>query len=297
VQGVSVYIPVLETSRALKYCLDGLLNQTKKPDEIILLYNGNLPEVKAIAARYNYNIRLVHLTGTFNRSQIKNVALQSAKYDLVASLHANSVPQKDWLKILSDRMRKHSEVIGAGGPLVETHTDSITNRYRCLHLHQNQGASVIINPKLLHGGNTIYRRQALLGIGGYNQDLHNGEEDIELSSRIRKKGGLLIYDPSAAAYRYRRDSVSTIITLQWQSLRQMQSLIQSPLSPKDVWHNGKQMMKAMWKNQILKDLREKRFLFGAFGMATMTAAPFLEWKWYRNSTKYLIPHTLCKSEA
>ena len=288
VQGVSVYIPVLGPARALKYCLDGLLNQTQLPDEIIVLYNGNFHRIKAIANRYAHKIRLIRLAGTFSRSYVKNVALQSAKYDLVASLHANCVPKINWLKNLSTRMRNHSELIGVGGPLVEVHTDSITNRYRCLHLHRDQGDSVIVNPDLLHGGNTMYRRQSLLELGGYNQALHNDEEDIELSARIRQNGGRLIYDPSAEAYRYRRDSLRSILTLQWQSARQTQTLVQTPHTAQDVWRNGKQMVKTIWKNQILNDFYEKRFLLGVFGLATMAAAPVLEWKWYRESLKCLV---------
>lgn len=296
-EGVSVYIPVLGPAKALKYCLDGLLNQTQVPDEIILLHNNNFSRIKAIARRYSHKIRLIRLDGAFNRSYVKNIALHSAKYDLIASLHANCVPKTNWLKNLSDRMRKHSELIGAGGPLLDIHTDSITNRYRCLHLHRDQGDSIIVNPSLLHGGNTIYRRQSLLELGGYNQSLHNDEEDIELSTRIRQQGGSLIYDPSAAAYRYRRDTVRSVIRLQWQALRQSKTLIQSPHSASDVWKNGKHMVKSIWKNQILTDLRAKRFLLGAFGLATMTTAPWLEWRWYKNAPKCLIQQPAFESDV
>ena len=289
-KGVSVYIPVLGTAKELKYCLDGLLNQTQMPDEIILLHNDKSRRIQSIASRYSSIIRIVELSGPFTRSHVKNIALQTSRYDLVASLHVNCVPKPDWLKTLCDRMRNHPELLGAGGPLLEVHTDSLTNRYRCQHLHRDQGNSVIINPNLLHGGNTIYRRKPLLAIGGYNQALQNGEEDIELSSRIRQSGGRLLYDPKASAYRYRRDSLRSILTLQWQSLRQLHNLIQSPHNPKDVWYNGKQMVKTIWKNQILTDLRAKRFLLSALGMASITVAPLLEWKWYKQSPKYLVAH-------
>jgi hypothetical protein len=57
------------------------------------------------------------------------------------------------------------------------------------------------------------------------------------------------------------------------------------------------MVKSIWKNQILTDLREKRFLLGAFGLATMTAAPLLEWKWYKKSAKCLVQRAVYESDA
>ena len=186
-------------------------------------------------------------------------------------------------------MRKHTNLIGAGGPLHEVHTDSLTNQYRCIHLNRNQGNDIIVNPNILHGGNTIYRRRSVLAIGGYNNELRNDEEEIELSNRIREFGGSLIYEPKAAAYRYRRDSIVSILNLQWKSFRQSRSFIQSPRNAADVWHNTQEMVKTIWKDQVVKDFLEKRYLLTTLGLTSMMIVPFIEWKWYKNPPQCAIP--------
>lgn len=286
-QGVSVYIPILGTPGSLRYCLDGLLSQSLLPDEIIILHDCTSKAVQSIVARYRQRLRLIKLSKALGRANVKNLALQSARYDLVASLNPNCVPQKNWLQSLVRQMRNQANVIGVGGPLVEVHTDSLSNQYRCVHFQHNQGEKLIRNPNNLQGGNTIYRRQSVLAMGGYNNRLQSTNEDVELTKRIRARGGNLIYEPKAGAYRMRRDGFTSLMALQWESLsseRNPEHTIQSvPLLLKDT----AVMMKTIWRSQVLPDFKCKRFMLGLLGLVSMAAVPMMQWKSSQPTNKSL----------
>ena len=58
------------------------------------------------------------------------------------------------------------------------------------------------------GCNSVYRRTALLDVGGFDPDFFEGGEDVDISRRLRAKGYLLDYVPDLTVYHKPRETLA-----------------------------------------------------------------------------------------
>jgi cellulose synthase/poly-beta-1,6-N-acetylglucosamine synthase-like glycosyltransferase len=141
----------------------------------------------------------------------RELALKECKTEFIASIDSDCVLDKDWVK----RVIKHFEnnkVVGVCGKLIEKYNKSFPDKWRVFHLNQHWGDEKMINPLFLFGSNSIYRVSALKNIGGYNPKYTTNFEDVDISTRLKKAGHLLVYDPSATCYHLKQDNLISVLT-------------------------------------------------------------------------------------
>jgi GT2 family glycosyltransferase len=80
---------------------------------------------------------------------------------------------------------------------------------------QEWGPSSIRNPKFLFGCNTIFRKSAVLDVGGYDERMRTNGEDTTLCEQLRKRGWQYVYEPAALATHLRHDTVPSILETYW----------------------------------------------------------------------------------
>jgi cellulose synthase/poly-beta-1,6-N-acetylglucosamine synthase-like glycosyltransferase len=107
------------------------------------------------------------------------------------------------------------EIAGVGGSLAEGVQVSVADRWRRAHMPQEWGVAWIRNPKFLFGCNNVFRKSAVLGVGGYDESMRTNGEDCDLSRRLLARDWQLIYDPDARATHLRSDTVSSILDTYW----------------------------------------------------------------------------------
>jgi glycosyltransferase involved in cell wall biosynthesis len=216
VPNVSVYIPAYNVSEFLAACIEALLLQSVKPDEILVINDGSTDSTAEVASLYS-QVTLIHHDRNRGLAAARNTAFRTARNDLVASIDADCVAERTWLENLLPQLND-TRVAGVGGRLVEGVRESLADRWRCAHMRQEWGSHPIRNPRFLFGCNNVFRKSAVIEVGGFKEALRTNGEDAELSNRLRATDWELVYEPNALATHRRHDSVSSIMNVYWRWL-------------------------------------------------------------------------------
>jgi GT2 family glycosyltransferase len=200
-------------AKFLPRSIESLLAQTLTPAEILVIDDGSKDDSAKIASSYPHVTVVRH---EINRglAAARNTAFRAARSEFVASLDADCKAEPDWLEKLAPHLRR-STVAGAGGFLLEGMQISIADRWRRAHMAQEWGNLLLQNPKFLFGCNNIFRREAVLGVGGYDERMRTNGEDCDLCRRLYANNWELIYDPMARATHLRRDTIKSILDAYW----------------------------------------------------------------------------------
>jgi len=115
---ISVIIPTKNRPEELKSCLKSISRQTKRPDEIIIVYAGSQPDVKGlteligkIKLRFFRNQKMIMTHG-------KNIGLNKAIGDIIFIFDDDVIVQKNYLRetakiFQDDPQRKIGIVVGS----------------------------------------------------------------------------------------------------------------------------------------------------------------------------------------
>ncbi len=213
---VTVYIPCYNAERYLKVTLEGVLAQTYRPDEILVIDDGSTDKTAQVARQFP--VRLIQHPRNKGLAAARNTAIKYASHEFLAAVDADVVPERDWLQYLLDAFVNDS-VAGAGGRLVERFQNSPADRWRALHLPQDLGEERVVikwpSHERLSGFGTVFRKSALERIGGYDERYRTNYEDVDISKRLLAAGYTLIYEPRAVAYHIRRDTPYSVIRTAW----------------------------------------------------------------------------------
>jgi len=210
-KSVSLYIPCYNAEKTISECLEGALAQIYPLEEIIVIDDGSTDDTLLIAKQYP--VRTISLNKNYGLGYVRNVALLEIKSEFVASLDADCVPDKDWLKNLLEEFDNHQDkmVVGVGGKLIESQKNSLADSWRSKHRPQHWGETLAVNPPYLSGSNTVFRREIIVELGQYSLQYQTNYEDVDLSQRSIYCGYRLIYTPKAQVNHLRKDSFWSLI--------------------------------------------------------------------------------------
>jgi cellulose synthase/poly-beta-1,6-N-acetylglucosamine synthase-like glycosyltransferase len=258
VADITAYIPAYKVAQFLPRSIESLQAQTLAPVEILVIDDGSPDKSAEIAARYS-GVRVVRHGLNKGLAAARNTAFRSARCELVASLDADCAAEPTWLEKLALHL-EDARVAGAGGFLVESVQTSLADRWRSVHMRQEWGNAVMENPSFLFGCNNLFRRSAVMEVGGYDETMRTNGEDCDLSRRLLEKNWRLVYDPAARATHLRHDSLGSILDTYWRWWRSGVNAYARGISLRSVVghalfiHFGNTFPK-LWK----ADLRERRF--------------------------------------
>lgn len=209
---IALYIPCFNSEKTIQACLNAVFRQVRPANDILVIDDGSTDMTVKIAKKYP--VRIIKHAKNLGLAAARNSAIKNTDAKFIASLDSDCKPSKDWLKHLAKRINS-SNVAGVGGRTVEANTSSVIDSWRAVHMKQHWGNSKKINPSFLFGSNTLFRRDLLLKAGSYNEKYRNNFEDVDISSRLRKKGYSLIYEPQAIVEHLRKDDLSSLLNNFW----------------------------------------------------------------------------------
>jgi cellulose synthase/poly-beta-1,6-N-acetylglucosamine synthase-like glycosyltransferase len=211
---VSLYIPAYNAAGFIHTSIEAILSQTLMPDEILVIDDGSHDATVEVVSRYK-EISLIRHNKNRGLAAARNTAVRAAKNELVGSLDADCAAAPVWLEKLVPAF-DDPKIAGAGGRLIEGFQGSLADRWRCVHMRMDRGEQRIRNPMFLHGCNGLYRKSALLGVGGYDEAMRTAGDDADIGRRLRSAGWELLYEPEAMVTHLRRDSVESVLCSYWQ---------------------------------------------------------------------------------
>jgi len=190
---ISVIIPVRNQANKIEKCLKAVFAQSCRPCEVIVV-DGHSND-RTIERTQSFPVKILY-EDYHTRGGACQVGVENAEGEYVAFTDADCIPDKGWLTHLVKEL--DNGIIGVGGAIKNIGEDfwvhSVNLAYGTFIGSANSVQGRLFNNKRfvnsLSGCNSMYRRQDILEVGGFNTSLP-GAEDLELNGRLLKKGKLL----------------------------------------------------------------------------------------------------------
>lgn len=208
---VSVIIPTFQGGKRLSRALDALAQQLPTPTafEVLVVVDGSTDGTESMLRRLEtpYPLRVIERSNG-GRAAACNSGLSFAMGEIVVLLDDDMQPCPNFIEAhyLAHRENSRLGVVGAA-PMEVVPVSCGAHQY--LAGKFNRHLQKLANPE--HGialrdlrdfysGNFSIRRDLLLEAGGFDEGFTEyGNEDLELSIRLRRLGIKLTYSPTAAA--------------------------------------------------------------------------------------------------
>jgi glycosyltransferase involved in cell wall biosynthesis len=214
---IAVVIPSHRSRETIGACLDGLLRQTLPADkfEIHVVDTGSDGVGALVAERASgWEGRLAY-HGTEGRGpgRQRNLGVERTAAEFVAFIDSDCVPEPGWLEAGLAHLRQGAAIVQ--GP---TLTPDGSAPPAFAHAIFRKGPS-----PLFESCNIMYEARAFRDAGGFSVDLfdstgvHMGE-DTELAWRVRRTGGIAVFEPSAVVrHRVHPPDYAWHLGYQWQA--------------------------------------------------------------------------------
>ena len=109
---ISVIIPVYNEEKYIAACLESLLRQSEKPDEIIVVNNNSTDNTLTIVKQFPVKILHEKKQGMI---PARNKGFNAAKYDVIARTDADAKVPKDWIKRIKKAFIKDKDLLAYSG--------------------------------------------------------------------------------------------------------------------------------------------------------------------------------------
>jgi glycosyltransferase involved in cell wall biosynthesis len=197
---ISVIIPVRNEERSIGALLEALINQRRRPDEIVITDGGSTDKTARIIEEYAGRVVPVHLIRETAAlpGRGRNLAASHASYEWLAFIDAGIRPVSDWLGILEERARRDPSadvIYGSWEPV----TDSFFKECAAIAYVQ---PPVVVEGKLMRNrfiASSLIRREVWQAVGGFPEHLRSAE-DILFMDKVKRHNFCVVYAPEARVH-------------------------------------------------------------------------------------------------
>jgi GT2 family glycosyltransferase len=208
--------------KALRRCVDSIVNQSYQPQEIVIVDDASGRKTKQVISEIVNNCeiptKLIVNGKRMGLAASRNRAITSAKCDIVAFLDDDCSADKNWVKELL-KSYKSELIVGVGGPVIELGRKVRPKEKLEEYMYISRSGNVVNNTRLgseeelekfdakpvnfFQGGNMSYRRHALIRLHGFDTNFKgNGyREETDLGIRSNEMG-VQIFNPNAYTFHY-----------------------------------------------------------------------------------------------
>jgi glycogen synthase len=216
----SVVISTYNRASFLRNTLQSLARQTYHDFEVIVVCGPCTDETKSVLAAYSERLRVISCP-IKNLSVSRNLGIEAAAGDIVAFIDDDAIATPRWLEELVAGYV--SDDIGGVGGVVIDHTGrsyqykySLCNRLgrtdfgKVPPFDSNVGPGA--NPFIyLQGTNASFRRERLIEIGGFNEQIAYYHDETDVCLRIIDSGyRLSALDGAAVFHKYAPSEIRSV---------------------------------------------------------------------------------------
>lgn len=175
---------------ALKLSVGSMVNQTYKPNQIIIVWDGPVSnELKAVVDEFQSNnpnmFTIVSLPENHGLAYALNIGLAVARNDLVARMDSDdySMPKRCELQVAEFEKRPKLVLLGTQIKFFKDTSDSILKQTRTFPIDVEEIRKVMGRKNPFSHPTVMFRKSVVLECGGYNNELRR-RQDYELFSRM-----------------------------------------------------------------------------------------------------------------
>lgn len=210
---VAVIIVNLNGGDDVLRSLEAVRGQTIRPHRVILVDNGSTDgSAEAIATRYP-DIGLIKAGHNIGFAKANNLAVQAAgDCEWIATVNPDAFPEPQWLAALLEAARVFPDCAFFASRLLlardPSRLDGAGDVYHVSGLAWRRGHGRPVSPVVSHlievfsacAAAALYRRDAFLAAGGFDESFFCYMEDVDLGFRLRLLGHRCLYIPEAVAH-------------------------------------------------------------------------------------------------
>ena len=215
---ITVIIPNYKGKDYIRPCLDSLREQQVKyrdgePDKlplfkILVVDNGSTDGGPEIVRREYPEVEVIELSENTGFCHAVNVGVREADTPYVLLLNNDTIVKPGFVEALLERMESDARIFSVSPMMLtmgdETRIDDAGDRYNALGWAfargKGQPADRYRKPVRIFaacGGASLYRREAVLALGGFDENHFAYLEDIDIGYRARIHGWYNVYEPRA----------------------------------------------------------------------------------------------------
>lgn len=220
----SVLMPVgnRENPNNLKRCLDSIINQTRKPDEIVVVKDGKFGK-KLNNVLKKYDLKIIELNEHKGIGYALNIGIQNCKYNLIARMDSDDIALPNRFELQLNRFQENKNLTILGGQILEFDKENI-KKVRSVPTLYKDILKYSKSRSPFNHMSVMYKKEAILRLGNYistphfedyylwikalqnNYYVENLSEIIILanntSSTMKNRGGLKYIKPTLNFQKY-----------------------------------------------------------------------------------------------
>ncbi len=194
---VSVVINTYNRAKSLRDTLKALQYQTHDAFEVVVVKGPCTDDTDAVLAEFAGAVRVADCPD-IHLSRSRNIGIDTASGDVVAFIDDDAIPEPAWLTELLAAY--DADKVGGAGGLVYDHT-GFALQYKYSICDRVGGNSFEVKPPFddftcrgadpmvyLQGTNTSFRRQCLVEIGGFDEEIEYYLDEVEVCMRVLDLG-------------------------------------------------------------------------------------------------------------
>lgn len=208
----AVVIPNWNGARWLGGCLDAIADQTRPPDELVVVDAGSTDDSLHVLAGHTAAPRVIELGGNLGFGASANRGFAEVRADAVALINTDVVLAADWLERTAGALQGDpgaaavaTKMLSLADPKIVDDTGDFLRRDGAAEqrgkFRRDDGQWD--SPGEVWGacaGAALYRREAVIGIGGFDERFFMYLEDVDLALRLRLSGWRCRYEPAVALH-------------------------------------------------------------------------------------------------
>ncbi len=215
---VSVVISVYNNPEGLTACLEALVGQqTTRSFEVVVVDDASTADLGMVRSAFTPRLtlqwhRLPHNSGP---ATARNAGIRAARGDLILFTDGDCRPEPQWLEALA-RPFDDPAVRGAKGVYRTDQTDVVARLAQLEFEERYDLLATFSDIDFVDTYSGAFRRVDLLAVGGFDTTFRRADnEDVDLSFRLKARGGRFVFVPDAVVWHRHREGWTRYASLKF----------------------------------------------------------------------------------
>lgn len=201
---ITVAIVTRNRMEDLRECLESILQQTRSPEEILIIDNASNDDTRTVIGNYNNKIIKYIFCEKVGVSFARNTALNNCNGEIICFLDDDSIAEENWIFQNEKCFIERNDIIGIQGHIDNYYPNKVAAILSQFQRDLIEDVSVtnnkVVRPTFCAAGNLSFRMEFLNKyLLKFSTNLNAGEEQ-DLCRKIIKNNGTIFYLKKSVIY-------------------------------------------------------------------------------------------------